>query len=157
MAKKICPISIGNFPDIETNCFGFAIGNTDNTTEIKKTYNLNPYMPLADSFLSKLKKLGYTNLPRKIDRLEDAKTSEYIFMLYGFKWIRVRHDSILGFSHGKKYPDYHILRREPNGIWVHKPGWDKKPRLVSSSDWAYLQRNFGHNYVLFALDSEKEE
>ena len=122
MSKIIRPIPIDNFPEIETNCFGFAIGNIDIKGE-SKIYNLNPYLPLADSFLSKLKHLGYTNLPRKIDSLEDAKDNEYVLMIYGFKWKRARNDSILGFSRGKKYPDYHILRRELSGIWVHKSGW----------------------------------
>ncbi len=157
MAKRIRPIPVHLFPDIETNCFGFAIGNTEIVLETKKTYNLNPYIPLANSFLSKLKKLGYTQFPRKIEKLEEAKPCEYIFMLYGFKWERARIDSILGFTRGKKIPNYHIIRREPDGLWVHKPGWDTKPRLVTSDDWAYIHRNFGHNYVLFALDPEKEE
>ena len=156
MSKKIRPISINAFPDVDTNCFGFAIGNIEQDGE-SKIYNLNPYLSPADSFLSKLKKLGYTNLPRKIDKLEDVTDGEYVFMIYGFKWIRIRNDSILGFSSGKKYPDYHVLRREPNGIWVHKSGWKNRPCLVTGDDWISLSRNFGHNFALLAFKPEKEE
>ena len=157
MAKEIRPKSISQFPNIKTNCLGFAIGCNEENRETKK-YNLNPYLPLADSFLLKLKQLGYKNLPRKIDKLEDAKEGEYVFMVFGFRWVKIKNYSkFWSLTYFKKYPDYHVIRREPDGVWVHKPGWEANPCLVTIDDWSQLSRAYGHNFALFAFKPEKEE
>ena len=139
MAKKIRPIPVEEFPNVPTNCFGFAIGCTVPNYG-SPIYNLNVDLPLADSFLSKLKELEYTSLPRKIDKIEDAKEGEYIFMVLGFN----------GYA-------YHVLRREPDKVWVHKPGWVGKPRIVTSDDWSNIYGFYGQKSVYFAITANEEE
>ena len=154
MSKKkiIRPIPIENFPNVSTNCLGFAIGSTENLSNTSRKYNLAFDLPIGKSFVYKLKELGYTNLPHEIQCLEDALSGEYVFRVIGFK-----RRPYLVRSVAVPIYDFHIVRREPNGIWVHKPGWRYPPCIVKDSDWSQFIEDYGSNCALFAYNNPSEE
>ena len=151
MSKKIRPISVEKFPDISTNCLGFAVGSLENIEQSKKDYNLDETLPIGDAFISWLEQHDF-QVPRQISSLDEAQPSEYVFKIIGFKTYNYR-------QFGVNIPiyDFHVIRREPNGIWVHKNGWYCEPSIVSEEDWANFEEDFGAEYALFALDTSSDE
>ena len=148
MPKRITPISIDLFPRIPTNCFGFAIGNTDPVTESSTIYNMDHHLPIAEAFLRKLSELGYEEFPRQIQPVEEAHGDEYVIMVFDFTEYPYHHP-LLGLT---TEWDYHVVRREVDGTWVHKPGWKEPPcKICTDTDWEDLYEEFGSQYVLFAV------
>lgn len=159
MTKKIRPIAIQEFPSVETNCLGFAIGYTAEVKESHSCFNLNSNLSIDEAFISKLIDLGYdiSNL-RKLENLEDAKSYEYIFKIIGFNWVSAMVFDYDSFKYVPKLvADYHVVRREPDGTWVHKPGWKDIPCIIKDSDWVEIEEEFGKKFVLFALSNSPEE
>lgn len=149
MSKKIRPLSLTDFPEISTNCFGFAIGNTDSVKASQTIYNLREDYPISLAFVEKLKELGYENLPHQIASLDEAKENEYVFMVFDFTSFKVR-NPFVGWT---EYKTYHVVRRNLDGTWVHKPGWHEPPCEIHDEDWHKIFNEFGKNYVLFALET----
>lgn len=153
MPKYIKPISIFDFPaTVSTNCFGFAIGDTESldTTFITPTkFNMDGNFPIAKAFHKTLSFLGYDELPRQISTLEEATPNEYIFMIF----VDGKYSLQIPFMEEREVCwDYHIVRRELDGTWVHKPGWKDKPcEICTDADWEAIHNEFGHEYVLFAV------
>ena len=156
MKKKIRPIPIEEFPNVNTNCLGFAIGSTKNINGINY-FSLNHNFTIDEAFIKKIKSLGYTNIPRRIENLEEAKPNEYVFKVIGFKEKKDYFDSILELKACRKIFDFHVLRRELDGTWVHKPGWFNPPCSICEEDWAWIYESFGKKFVLFALAAEEKE
>lgn len=146
MPKPIVPIDINNFPRIETNCLGFALGLTNAVRQSQYIYNLDCNLPIAEAFLRKIEELGL-KAPRLINSLEEATPKEFVLMVYDFTPYKVRDFFMRDYI---TYWDYHVVRREAgSNIWVHKPGWDEPPCEVE--DWKALEEEFGSKYVLFAF------
>ena len=153
MTKRIRPIGIEKFPNISTNCVGFAIGNTTEVKEAKSNYDLDFKYPIDEAFKVKLSELGYsTSNLRKIESLEDANPDEFIFKIYGFNKY-----TVIRFGIRIPYYDFHVVRRELDGTWVHKPGWNDAPCIITESDWPSIHEEFGEKFVLFALSTSSEE
>ena len=148
MPKRITPIAIDNFPSISTNCFGFGIGNTTPVRESEDLYNLDHHLPIDEAFLAKLSELGYEELPRQIQSVDEAKDGEFVIMVFDFTEYRYKHP----FMGWETRWDYHVVRRELDGTWVHKPGWDEMPcEICTDADWEAIYDEFGREYVLFAV------
>lgn len=152
MPKCIKPISIFDFPEnVRTNCFGFAIGDTESieTLLAEEKFNIDNSLPIAEAFLKKLGELGYDELPRQIFSLDEALPSEYVLMLFDFTPYKIR---IPFMDEYETLWDFHVVRRELNGSWVHKPGWKDKPcEICTETDWKAIYKEFGRKYVLFAV------
>ena len=148
MPMKITPIAICNFPSISTNCLGFGIGNTTPVRESEELYVLDHHLPIAEAFLKKLTEMGYEDLPRQIQSVDEVKDGEYVIMVYDFTEYHVKNP----FTGWETHWDYHVVRRELNGTWVHKPGWYDQPcEIHTEAEWEAIYDEFGHEYVLFAV------
>jgi len=151
MSKKITPIAIHDFPHISTNCFGFATGNTTPVKESEDLYNLDHRFPIAEAFLRKLSELGYEELPRQIQSVEEANDDEFVIMVFDFSAYPV----YIPFMGWETAWDSHVVRREVDGTWVHKPGWDEPPcEIRTDADWEAIYKEFGRKYVLFAAAAQ---
>lgn len=147
MPKKITPVAIHNFPSISTNCLGFGIGNTTPVLKSEDLYVLDHHVPIAEAFLKKLTEMGYEKLPRQIQYVDEAKDDEFVIMVFDFTEFRYKHP----FMGWETHWDYHVVRREADGTWVHKPGWNEPPcEIRTEADWDAIYREFGREYVLFA-------
>lgn len=149
--KPIKPIGIDKWPnEVKTNCFGFAIGHTE-PLEIWKVNNLdlNPIQEVGGAFESKLRGLGY-KVPRRISKLVEANEDEFVLAVFGFASYEIK----LRFRKQMVIGDFHVVRRELDGTWVHKPGWYQAPRGVSQEDEADIRSKFDVSKVaLFAFQA----
>ena len=150
MPKKIIPIPVAKFAtNIKTNCLGFALGLNFQFEHLEKC-DLEPVFideipDTVASFQKKLKEFDFEQL-EQISSIEDNK-NRYVFMLFKFRKCLVN-------SFGCRYYvyDYHITRRELDGTWVHKPGWNAPPcEIKGEDDWEEIFDEFGREYYLFAL------
>jgi len=147
MPKRLKAIPISEFPSVSTNCLGFAIGNTIPVRESEDLYVLNHKRTISEAFFEKLTELGYEH-PRQINSVEDAYSNEFILMVFDFSEYHRKHM----FMGWETHWNYHVARRELDGSWVHKPGWDEPPcEIHSESDWEEIFNEFGRKYVLFAF------
>lgn len=144
MPRSIQPISIQEFPEISTNCLGFALGLTEPASKRSSVYNLDERFNIADAFKAKLNELGL-EIPHQVDSTDEIQPGEYGIMVLGFKPYVVPNPFVGNLT----YYDFHVVRRELDGNWVHKPGWDEPPCIVNN--WKDLHEEFGHEYVLFAF------
>ena len=147
MPKKIIPVSVAKAQEWITNCLGFSLGDKTPTQKGNTRYDLNHKLPIAESFLQKLSELGY-ELPRQISSLEEANENEFILMVFDFSEFKEYYPFV-----GELYFwDYHVVRRELDKTWVHKPGWHKPPcEICCEADWEGIYEEFGREYVLFAF------
>lgn len=143
--KKITPISLAEFPSISTNCIGFSLGICEPVRSSSSKFDLDSTYPIEIAFQKKVKELGYEP-PRQIASVNEAKENEYVLLVFDFTPYTVN-------SWGTKvtFADFHVVRRELNGSWVHKPGWKESPCEVNN--WEELFKEFGRKYVLFAFSN----
>lgn len=144
---RFCPLSVENYPkDTDTNCLAFALGLTQ-----KGDYDLNDKLTIDKAFLEAWNRLVDGNI-RQIQSLDEANQDEYVFKVYDFSLFREWHP-ILKFW--ISFKDFHVCRRELDGSWVHKPGWEDPPeQIVTEEQWDNITKDFGSKYVLFAAKSE---
>jgi len=149
--RKLEFVSVENFPkEINANCLSFALGITESFgfSDAKLLDDTNP-QPIGKSFISKVNSLGFdTSGFRQISSESEAEFGkDYIFKIYGFF-------EFLNECFGTYWVDdgdYHICRRELDGSWVHKFGWDEPPCKIN--DWWEINNEYGDKYVLFAYRS----
>lgn len=125
------PLDISNWPyelSTYTNCLAFACGFNF------PDYNKNIFVPpenidIVDyiEYIFKVSNLLY----RKISSHE-AENDEYI--------IQIRKTS---------FGNFHVIRRELDGTWVHKQGWYNAPKQIL--DWKYINTLFPHTVCIFAV------
>lgn len=150
MVKKFKPIPYELFPRNReiingTNCLAFALG-IDKTSQKGKNYNLeNGDIPIEIAFLNKVYELGFNPKNfKKISTEDEAKVNGYVIRVYDFANVML--------SDGRRTKDFHVIRREPNGHWVHKPGFGYCPRKVSMEDWRIIFLIYGNRFVSFAIE-----
>ena len=152
MPRKCKPIPYQKFPKKQkiidgTNCLAFALG-IKRAKRKPGEYGLEKTeKPIEITFLEKVKELGFD--PKDftlISKEDESKTQGYIIRLYGFS--RMQTD-----ENGENFYDFHLIRREPNGQWVHKPGFYYQPREVTGEDWYVIFQKFGNRYVSFAVNA----
>lgn len=149
MPRKFKPISWEEFPKNQkvidgTNCLAFVLGIKN--PKRRKRYVLEMTgEPMETIFLRKVKKLGFDpNNFRKIEPEEERKTKGYIIRVYGF----IGEDTDEGVMH-----DFHLIRREPDGQWVHKPGFGYKPQKISREYWNAIFEKYGNWFISFAIET----
>lgn len=154
MSKVVKPISIHTFPtNVHTNCFGFAIGDIESldSLEASKKFNMDNTLPIAKAVLKKFRELGY-ELPRQISTVNEAHSNEIVLKFFDFTAYPVKTPFMGELDEPEIHWDFHVVRREVDGTWVHKPGWRKPPcAITKASDWEAIYEEFGRKYVLFAV------
>lgn len=146
------PLSVNVYPrGIDTNCLAFALGIVK-PRENHDEYDLEYPMTISEAFINSWQKVGFdSNTLRKISSIDEAKPDEYLFKVYD--WTPYYQN--VPFMGRVRFWNFHVLRRELDGSWVHKPGWDDDPEEVASKQqWDEIENEFGSKYVLFAAKSE---
>ena len=149
--RQIKPISLRDWPRFTyTNCFGFAIGYSEYLEFYEvEIFNMDKTLGIKEAFCTKIEELGY-NLPRCINEISEANSDEYVLAVFGF----VNYQEKTLFGKEIDVPDYHLMRRELDGTWVHKMGWYQEPRVVNSNDARIILDVFGADkVVLFAFQA----
>ncbi len=151
MSKKFMPITCEKFSKkkravFETNCLAFALGICKKPKSRRERFELDKVLPIDIAFLNKVKELGLDpTMFRKISKEEEVTTKGFIIRVYPFAKV--------AFSNGKVQDDFHVIRREPCGLWVHKPGFGYPPRKVTLTDWLTIFDRYGNKFVSFAVDN----
>lgn len=107
-----------------TNCLAFQLGLT---IDLGKDYLelgrlVTPHITVDIQTLQKAYEQLLTEFGfewRKILRVDDTNNDEYVFQIYGP-------------FHSDDYPyyDFHVIRRELDGTWVHKPTFGSYPEII---------------------------
>lgn len=124
----------------EANCLGFAIGEAEC---IELPWEA---ISIEDSFRNTVKK--YSVKVRKVDSITAGK---YHFLVYGF--YPMPYFDYYSFKTKYRPSDFHIVRIEPDGTWVHKPDAIEPPAVISEHD----ELTFGEYTEtphIFVLDEE---
>ncbi len=147
MLQKFKPFPYEEFPKDwkyidDTNCLAFALGLID--PHKKDMYLLERTdEPIKNIFLNCVKKLGFN--PQNfnpINQEEEKRTEGYIIRIYGFEAVETN----IGILY-----DFHVIRREPNGKWVHKPGFGCIPCEITPKDLEEISKRYGKEFVSFAI------
>lgn len=150
--KHIRPVGIRQWPvGVNTNCLCYAVGCTDPWGIYETSHMaLDTELEIGDAFQKRVVELGYIP-PRRIGKIAEANPEEFVLAVFGFSnYDRfVRFQGIISVE-----GDYHVVRREPDGTWVHKPGWYQSPRVVTEADEEEIRRKFDVSKVaLFAFEA----
>ena len=123
-----------------TNCLAFQLGLAidlgKDYLELGKLFNTRTSVDDHNAFLETygqlLTRLGFEW--RKILRVDDANIDEYIFQMYGP-------------FHFDDYPYYnfHAIRRELDGTWVHKTTFGSYPSII---EWKHFSVAYPKTTIL---------
>lgn len=150
--KPIKPIGIAKWPvGVNTNCLGFAIGHEESFGRLEEcTVCLDYSLEIGEAFVTKLKGLGY-QIPRRIKEINEANDDEFVIAVFGFASYQT-YKQFVGIVAVEC--DFHLIRRELSGTWVHKPGWYQSPRVVTQEDELDIRSKFDVSKVaLFAFEA----
>lgn len=155
MRKKYIPIPYEVFPRERevidgTNCLAFAMGIYEPKWGAeRKQYNLEMGIPIEKAFLKKVRELGFdTKKFKRIKTEDEEKWAGYVIRVYAFVKLKLEDGTITD--------DFHVIRREPNGKWFHKPGYGYYQRRVSIEDWIIILRQYDNGFVSFAIEVWKK-
>lgn len=101
------------------NCLGYAIGVDEEGLELEYRGGKK----IEDSFQEKLEKYGL--IVRKVKSLDELK-GKTGFILYGFYPMKIFFDLV--------YKDFHVVRVNPDGTYVHKQDMNLPARKVEILD-----------------------
>jgi hypothetical protein len=151
MHKKYIPIPYEAFPRERevvdgTNCLAFALGIYEpKWGDEREEYNLERGITIKKAFLKKVRELGFDIQNFKRIKTEDeANCAGYVIRVYDFVKVKLNDGTIT--------EDFHVIRREPNGKWFHKPGYGYYQRRVSIEDWIIILRQYGDRFVSFVIE-----
>lgn len=154
------PISMNNWQNLrDTNCLAFALGldfpdpNYHNFYgsfgSICNAEHLFTQSKIADRntiekvFIETCQLLGLAC--RVISSPNDASSFEYIIGFFGM--YPCMHSNTWREDVRYQY-DFHVIRRNLDGTWVHKPGWYDKPEKI---EWKCLQLVYPERPLYFAV------
>ena len=103
----------------DTNCLAFALGLTKVDCDYDSFVSWNPEFPkpkFSAVFERLLNELGFEW--RNLENPEKANSDEFIIQIYGFYKFPFLNDTLL---------DFHVIRRELDGTWIHKPSFNDSP------------------------------
>ena len=126
------PLNTSDWPyelSTYTNCLAFACGF--NFPDSNKNIFVPPEnIDIVDyvEYIFKISNLLY----RKISSNNEAEKDEFI--------IQVRKTS---------FGNFHVIRRNLDGTWVHKKGWYNAPKHIL--EWRYIDTLFPHIACIFAV------
>jgi len=143
-----------------TNCLAFALGldmpDPDSTRFFGNFYSIShpdanweekakiPPAVFAMYFAETCKLLGLSSL--RIHGPDSASPDEYVIALYGpYDYVNTKCSTIEKTVYGH---DFHLVRRNLDGTWVHKEGWSSKPEIV---EWKCLSILYPERPMYFAV------
>lgn len=155
------PRGISEWKNIySTNCLAFALGldfpDPDNTRFFGRFYSIShpeahfeekekiPPATFAMYFVDTCRILGLNC--RRINSPDSAASDEYVMALWGmYSKVDNKRSTITKtvYEH-----DYHIIRRNLGGKWVHKEGWSNRPEVV---EWKCLSLLYPERPMYFAV------
>lgn len=155
------PRSIRDWKNLTTtNCLAFALGldlPDPNCTQFYGSfYSIShpdanfeekekiPPAVFAMYFTDTCKVLGLNC--RRITTPNDATADEYVMALWGMYSKPDNKRSTITktvYSH-----DYHVIRRNLDGTWIHKEGWSSRPEVV---EWKCLSLLYPERPMYFAV------
>jgi len=137
------PLDIDDWPcevSSRTNCLAFALGlpypDMHHSLFTIQNYPFSDAKTLLELFLKELNLVF-----RKIDSIEEAHIDEYILQVYERK------------TANSKY--FHVIRRNLDGKWVHKPGWNRGPCEITF--WEYFYRTNPKTSISVTFAVKKRE
>ena len=110
---KEWPIKLNN----NSNCLAFALG-LDYADVHREYFGLPTCLDLKTYLKRVCDNVGIRY--REIDSCDEAKEDEMI--IKGYEFTR--------YTDNKK--DFHVIRRELDGTWVHKEGWENMPCEITN-------------------------
>ena len=150
--KPIKPIGIRKWPvGVNTNCLGFVLGHEESFERYEeRTVCLDNRLEIGEAFITKVKGFGY-KIPRRINGIVEANDDEFVIAVFGFASYQT-FKQFRGIVEVED--DFHLVRRELDGTWVHKPGWYQSPRVVTEEDEEDIRSKFDVSKVaLFAFEA----
>lgn len=103
----------------ETNCLAFALGLTKENSSYDSFVSWTSEFPIPSFSKVFERLLDELGLEWKIiSRPKEADSDEFVIQIYGFYMYR----NFLDYS-----LDFHVIRRELDGTWVHKPDFKAVP------------------------------
>ena len=145
MAKKtgFYPIDVDKYPNIN-NCLAFALGQLKELPSSSADYILDPSLSIPEAFIYKCKEFG---IKARIFRDFGKKLAddEYLMFVYSNIFLLAKN--------GISVPvrEFHIVRQEPSGALVHKPGWFDPPEVVTSEILAKIKKLYPKEPAIFLL------
>lgn len=126
----------------KTNCLAFALGLNIGDCDFGNLVYSNPEIPtptFSKIFERLLNELGLEW--RRIDSVEQSSSDEYVIQIYGFYPVRRLFYTFM---------DFHVIRRELDGSWVHKPDFKELPSPI---DWVDFRKEYPDNEIegIFAV------
>ena len=143
------PLSANDYPYVHTNCLAFALGLT--LTDIDEIIYAKigsisgiPCRLIRPAFLMDCWTLGLNC--RIIYNQKEVHPDEHLIKVYGFVPVKL--------GYGLRYPyGFHIIRRNLDGTWEHKPGYVLPPEKVR---WDRLESEFGTESKMFAISRKRK-
>lgn len=145
----------------DTNCLAFALGldipdpdyhhffggfGNISGSQAKFVGDRIPSSLVAEVFVDTCHTIGLNCRP--ISSPDHASSTEYVIGLFGVYPSVDNYRS--NFQETYYSYDFHLVRRNLDGSWVHKPGWgtDQKPEKV---EWKCLQLEYPDRPQYFAI------
>lgn len=129
------------------NCLGYALGivNADSISEVhERTFELEKPDPVK-CFLKKLHDLGFVAKEIPCSDFPQQKNQSIIACWGLFPYL----DKCFGFT--SYVYDFHVARRELDGSWTHKQGWDCPPEPITID---YLTETYGCTPYFFSIQKK---
>lgn len=136
------PLPYDKWPEGETNCLAFGYGLTKSDKCYDNLVDNNPEIPappIKEVFKRLHDKLGL--VWRELDNPEEAKAYEYVIQIYG--WYKFK-------AYGILFHDFHVIRRELDGNWYHKPDFYLPPSRIN---WDEFKKEYPDSEIsgIFAI------
>lgn len=130
----------------KTNCLAFALGQTEGSeNSVFSVYNLEHHdrlgnqILISDSFKMSAERFGLK--VKEVNTLEETN-GKFAFIVWG--WYPVH--QVFG---GVEYSDFHVLRRNPDGSYEHKPDW-YEPATLTTLDEVLM--DYSESFHIFVLE-----
>ena len=116
----------------QTNCLAFALGLAvdlgDDYLDFGHLFETNSKLTKSDFSGTFERLLTELDLQwRKITSPDEALNDEYIIQTYGLYDL----DCF-------PYYDFHVIRRDLNGVWVHKPSFRYRPEIIEWKSFSLI-------------------
>ena len=103
----------------DTNCLLYALG-LKYADKDRNVFVYNSYIGLGEQLEGLMDELQIRY--RKISSCDEAEENEFI--IKGFEFF---HPLLMK-------NDFHIIRRDPSGVWSHKEGWIYRPNIIKRKE-----------------------
>ena len=142
------PLVLDEYPHIHVNCLAFALG----LTVPDPGENIYGYLGCISGIAQYNIEIGFTRdcevlgiHCRKISSEEECLEGEHLVKVYGFYFIH---------GPGYTYRDFHVIRRQSDGTWIHKLEYGEPCEVIT--DWDAFHKEYPESDAhLFAIRKEE--